>query len=70
VNGLTVYISGNGIVGMEIHFTKVSRLIGDRDSRPKHFPFDSGAIIYLLNNYRLIYESLMPSLGQSLSFAT
>lgn len=42
VNGLTVYLSGNGMVGMESHFTKVSRLIGGRNGCPKYFPFDSG----------------------------
>jgi len=42
VNGLTVYLSGNGIVGIESHFTKRSRLIGGRDGCPKYFPFHSG----------------------------
>jgi len=42
VNGLTVYLNGNGMVGMESHFTKASRLIGSRDGCPKYFPFDSG----------------------------
>ena len=42
MNGLTVYLNGNGMVGMESHFTKASRLIGSRDGCPKYFPFDSG----------------------------
>ncbi|KAH9222306.1 hypothetical protein DL95DRAFT_171971 [Leptodontidium sp. 2 PMI_412] len=36
-NGLTVYLSKNGIVGMESHFAKTSRLIGNRDGCPSHF---------------------------------
>ncbi|XMA10555.1 hypothetical protein WAI453_003346 [Rhynchosporium graminicola] len=42
VTGLTVYVSGNGIIGIESHFTKRSRLIGDRNGCPKYFPFHSG----------------------------
>ncbi|CZT42360.1 uncharacterized protein RSE6_02229 [Rhynchosporium secalis] len=42
VTDLTVYVSRNGIVGIESHFTKRSRLIGDRNGCPKYFPFHSG----------------------------
>ncbi|KAK0111101.1 hypothetical protein ONS95_001479 [Cadophora gregata] len=41
-NSLTVYLSANGIVGIESHFTKTSRLIGRREGCPRHFPFHPG----------------------------
>jgi hypothetical protein len=35
--GLSVYVSGNGIVGLEVHFTRISRLSGYRSGCALHF---------------------------------
>jgi hypothetical protein len=37
-NGLTVYMSTRGIVGLEAHFTRTSRLSGSRHGCALHFP--------------------------------
>lgn len=36
--GLSIYVSGNGIVGLEAHFASTSRLSGYRSGRVLHFP--------------------------------
>jgi hypothetical protein len=38
ISGLTVYLSGNGIIGLEAHFTETSQLSGSRNGCPKYFP--------------------------------
>src|SRR6266480_3262525 len=38
-SGLTAYISATGIVGLEAHFTRTSRLSGCRNGCVLHFPF-------------------------------
>ena len=35
--GLSVYVSANGIVGLEVHFTRISRLSGSRRGCALHF---------------------------------
>ena len=42
INGLTVYLSGNGIVGLEAHFTGTSQLSGSRNGCPEYFPLHPG----------------------------
>ena len=37
-SGITVYLSGNGIIGLESHFTETSQLSGSRNGCPKYFP--------------------------------
>ncbi|KAE8440308.1 hypothetical protein EG329_009453 [Mollisiaceae sp. DMI_Dod_QoI] len=39
--GLAMYHSGNGIVGLEAHFTRTSRLSGSRNGCPIYFPLGS-----------------------------
>lgn len=39
--GLAMYHSGNGIVGLEAHFTRSSRLSGSRRGCPIYFPLGS-----------------------------
>jgi hypothetical protein len=38
ISGLTVYLSGNGIIRLEAYFTETSQLSGSRNSCPKYFP--------------------------------
>jgi len=38
--GLTLFVSGSGISGLEAHFTKVSLLSGCRDGCARHFSLD------------------------------
>ncbi|KAF8859338.1 hypothetical protein BDZ45DRAFT_673304 [Acephala macrosclerotiorum] len=39
-SGLTVHFSGNGITGLEAHFTRTSQLSGSRDGCSKYLPFN------------------------------
>ncbi|KAF4619056.1 hypothetical protein G7Y89_g14789 [Cudoniella acicularis] len=47
INGLTVYLSGNGMVGLEAHFTRTSQLLGSRDGCSKYLPLDPSERIAL-----------------------
>lgn len=37
IRGLSVYVSGHSIVGLEVHFTRVSRLLGYRKGCALYF---------------------------------
>lgn len=39
-SGLTLYMSGHGVNGLEAHFSGVSRLSGNRKGCPRYFAFD------------------------------